>query len=117
MVPGLQILMDHFTKAEGQHHFAVPASLFPNTQGAARKIDILNIQCGQRTGSKSQGSQHHDDNHISKAHGWIRLLGKVADQSFIFVFSQKLRYRFFYFWIGYSGSDIFRYDPVQGPDL
>ena len=65
----LQIFVDHFTKTVGQYHAAVLASFFFYPQGAARQMDIRNIQCAQRTGSKSQGSQHHDDNHISKAHG------------------------------------------------
>jgi len=50
----------------------VSASLFSDPLGTARNVDILNVQCGQRAGSKTRGAQQYDvvdapwrDNEIS----------------------------------------------------
>jgi len=41
----------------------------------------------------------------------------MADQSFIFAFSEKLRYCFFDFRIRQTGGDIFRNNPVKGQEM
>ncbi len=64
-----KIVANDFTKTVRQHHAAVPSSFFPDPQQAACEVDILNIEGGQGTGSKAQGTQQHDDDEISQAKG------------------------------------------------
>ena len=45
------------------HSFSVIAALplsSTNPHGTACNVDILNVQCGQRTGLKAQGAQQYD---------------------------------------------------------
>ncbi len=69
MAPQLQIVADDFTKAMGQHHTSVPSSFFSDPQQATGDINVLNIQGGQGTGSKTESAQQHDDDEISHPHG------------------------------------------------
>ncbi len=50
---GMQIVAYDFTNTVRQYHTAVPSSFLPDVQQAACKVDILNIDGGQGTGSEA----------------------------------------------------------------
>ena len=77
--PRLQIVADNFTNTVGQDHATLPSSFFPDPQQPACEVDMLNIQGGQGSGSKTQGAQQHDDDEISQAHGCVCPVGEVAE--------------------------------------
>ena len=109
----LQIIADDFTKTVGQHHAAVAPSLFSGPHQAGYKIDIIDIQIDQRSGSKAECAQQHDNNKVSQPYDGMGFIAEVSDQAVQFIVCKKLGYRFFDFGIRQTGGDIFRHDSVQ----
>ena len=64
-----------------QDHSANPSSLFSGPYQAGYEIDIVDIQVDQRSGSKAEYAQQHDNNQISQPHYGIGSIAEVSDQA------------------------------------